>query len=351
MNFSFVPSARRDVIIFSNKLAPSPKMADETANNAPGVAPSSGDDPSELSPDDLIALIRAVKFAHPEMSIRGVYNEISGTMANSDASYSFLKDVKLNDVKKVWKKALRGSSSEAKNNIDATKMDETSGGTTLKSTDSDPIVPSDGILKFYTVGDGSVKTLAKNYANHYAGAAVAANRQQNADTDELEKYTHFFADIPADMSGNRPHQALINFNDNKKGRKNNSAKNSSKKRESKMQEGNDDGRELFKIQLAALPPGMEDVPTPMLLYNFNRTAKTFIHPPSPSDEDEDDGGYLKIKNMITESGTSGALGATGGQKVSSFVVNDRATNAGRTYVFNLTSDLTIIMQFHLYHPI
>ena len=68
-----------------------------------------GDDSTPYSPDDLIELVRAIKFAHTDMSTRNVHHEISVTMANSDPSYSFLKDVKLNDVKKVWKKALTGS--------------------------------------------------------------------------------------------------------------------------------------------------------------------------------------------------------------------------------------------------
>ena len=55
-------------------------------------------------------------------------------------------------------------------------------------------------------------------------------------------------------------------------------------------------------QLASLPPGMEDVQTHMIKYNSDRSAKTFLHLPSSPDEKDDDGGYLKIGKMITESG-------------------------------------------------
>ena len=58
----------------------------------------------------------------------------------------------------------------------------------------------------------------------------------------------------------------------------------------------------------------------MLLYNSDRSAKTFLHPPVTPDDKDDDGGYFRIKSMITESGMSGALGATGGQKVSAVVL-------------------------------
>ena len=298
-------------------------MTDE-ANEATGsIEPANppergGAHPKPCTPDDLIELVRAIKFAHTEMSQRNVHNEISVAMANSDPSYEFLKDVKLNDVKKVWKKALKGAP-------DATKPVQKREPAAPKNmaatvTDDEPpsIVPAEGIIKFYTVGDGSVKTLAENYTKHHAEAAVAASQQQNADAEkEKGKYTHFFLDVPADMSGERPHQALINYQENHKSGKGKNKSFSKKggKSSTKSSSGDDD-RDIFKIQLAALPPGMEDIPMPMLLYNADRSAKTFLHPPSSDDDNDDDGGYIKIRKMITESGTSGALGATGGQKVS-----------------------------------
>lgn len=288
-------------------------------------------DASNFSADDLIALIRAVKFAHPEMSMRGVYNEISGTMADSDESYAFLKKVHLNDVKKVWKKALKGFSESIQDNApNKNDVKPQSVISTSKPVESVP-VPSDGILKFYTVGDGSVKTLVENYANHHAGAKIAASHQTRLDEkQDLEKYTHFFADVPADRSGSRPHQALINFNDNRNTMRSNKKKNY--KADSKCRSKGGDDREIFKIQLAALPAGMEEVLTPMLLYNSDRTTKTFIHPPSPSDKDQDDGGYFTIKTMITESGTSGALGAAGGQKVRNVLMKQNITLCGQFFL-------------------
>jgi hypothetical protein len=251
------------------------------------------------------------------MSTWNVHREISVTMANSDPSYAFLKDVKLNDVKKVWKKALRGSPESTQNstskNNGATRRPE-KGAAKPQTVADGTTIPPDGIVKFYTVGDGSVKSLAENYSNHHAEAAVSRSRQHQGEDAEQEKgrYAHFFLNVPADMSGSRPHQALMNYQDNKKPEK---AKGKSCSRKTSTAHPHDDEeRETFKIQLAALPPGMEDVPTPMLLYNSDRSAKTFLHPPSSSD-DADDGGYSRIRSMITDSGTSGALGATGGQKV------------------------------------
>lgn len=279
-------------------------MTDDATNEL--VKPQNEGDPKPCTPDDLIELIRAIKFAHTEMSIRNVHKEISVTMANSDKSYDFLKDVKLNDVKKVWKKALKGRSPETNNS--SQKSEPTLKKNSVKSPARNdlPIVPTEGIIKFYTVGDGSVATLAENYANHHAEAAVAASQDQNADSEkEKGKYTHFFLDVPADLSGSRPHQALMNYQHTPSGKKGKNKAGQAKKLE---------GKEAFKIQLAALPPGMEHVQTPMLMYNSDRSAKTFLHPPSSPDDTEDDGGYLKIRKIITESGISGALGATGGQK-------------------------------------
>lgn len=261
-----------------------------------------------FSPDDLIELVRAVKFAHTDMSIRKVHNEISVTMANSDPSYAFLKDVKFNDVKKVWRKALKGTKNETQEE-GTTRQPEKNTNTPTAGMDT-PNVPPDGILKFYTVGDGSVKFLVENYSKHYAEAAVAAasrEQKENVDDKGNGRYTHFFLDVPADLSGSRPHQALINYQDMQKSFKG--------KKQSLQQQSVGDGRDIFKIQLAALPPGMEDTMTPMLLYNADRSAKTFLHPPSTPDDADDDGGYLEIRQLISESGTSGVLGATGGQKV------------------------------------
>ena len=140
--------------------------------------------------------------------------------------------------------------------------------------------------------------------------------------------------VPADLSGSRPHQALINYQDNQ--RSSSSSGGKGKKKGKLPQQSNDNNNDgssnnnktgIFKIQLAALPPGMEDFPTPMLLYNKDRSAKTFLHPPTSTDDEDDDGGYFTIKKMITDSGVSGALGATGGQKVSSYTMESKDSPA------------------------
>jgi hypothetical protein len=324
---------------------------------------------SSITPNDLIELVRAVKFANTNASIREVHTEISITMAQSNyPTYAFLKDVKLNDVKKVWKKAIKGGKSTASSQeeeggevrggtttITASSGENNDTSTTKTSTmtvnDGSPSIPADGIIKFYTIGDGSVKTLVENYSKQYAQKLVSimaedqtenSRKEESSSSSTSNEYTHFFLNVPADLSGLRPHQALINYSqDNNNTNRSSISGGGGKKKKKKNQKGdkqplvsaasssspssssssssssNDDDKtcEIFKIQLAALPPGMENVLTPMLLYNKDRSAKTFLHPPNNDNEDEDDdGGYNKIRNMIIDNGCTGALGVTGGTK-------------------------------------
>ena len=312
-----------------------------------------------ITPNDLVELVRAVKFANTNASIREVHTEISITMAQSNyPTYAFLKDVKLNDVKKVWKKAIKGgkvvqdeegvvtsTTFKVSQTVTTTTSHGESNETSTKATsakttnDGAPSIPADGIIRFYTIGDGSVKTLVENHSKQYAQKLVSISEQTESsrkdESSSNDEFTHFFLNVPADLSGSRPHQALINYsqdNNNinhsisggsgtktKKGDKTASPSFSSSS-SSSSSNGNSKKCEIFKIQIAALPPGMGNVLTPMLLYNKDRSAKTFLHPPSSStsgdnnNEDDDDGGYNKIRSMIIENGSTGALGVTGGTK-------------------------------------
>ena len=145
-------------------------------------------------------------------------------------------------------------------------------------------------LKFYTVGDGSVQNVIDKY-NSAAEAVLKVHENEVSDvSSDSSKFTHFWLDVPGDRSGTKPYQALINFNDNKiKGKKGG--------------KHNDD--DIVKIQIAAAGDGIP-VATPMLLYNEDRSAKTFIHP--------DVHGYDLVRSLIQTHGVGGSLGATGGTK-------------------------------------
>lgn len=302
--------------------------------------------------EDLIDLVKAVKFSNPEASIRTVHREITEKMSLNE-SFAFLKDVKLNDVKKVWKKAnasLGENKKLAENNNNASENK-------LKTNNDDS---NNQILKFYTVGDGSIQMLAQNYSDAEAAKAAEvalskSSKEKALHEEELKKYVHFFLDVPGDRSGKRPHQAIINFNDNnnelnaggKKGKSKKKfriAKGTLNKNPSEKAVNDDavqDEREIVKIQVAAALPGMETLKTPMLLYNSNRTAKTFIHSPDESkDQNEnDDCAYEKIYNLIREKGVSGALGVVGGTKGYFYCRISRRKNGQDIISVDVTSGL------------
>jgi len=273
-----------------------------------------------VTPDDLIELIRAVKFKSPDASIRETHTEITGKMSQTE-NFEFLQHVALNNVKKVWKKAVSVKTLPDEDNDSAKQESSTSTlpttnnsssktkvETTPNETKSDTTLiaenlPKDEVLKFYTVGNGSVQTLAKNYTMEAAALAVSQKKTHKDEEDDVE-YVHCFLDVPADRSGKKPHQALINFNDNTQKSSGKKKKNKKHGTPTKTVEG-ENKREIVKIQYAAPIPG-HDEKLPMLLYNADRSMKTFIH---PGDED----GYDHIKDIIMTDGSKGAL-AGGGTK-------------------------------------
>jgi len=173
-------------------------------------------------------------------------------------------------------------------------------------------------LKMYTVGDGgvAVKALVDEYgrkADEIAAEAARKYKESEEATAAKENdgdWKHFFLDIPADRSGQKKYQAVLNFSaDN-----NSNAKNKKKAgANAKSKGGNNEqcDNEICKIQIAAPPPGMDPTKIPMLLYNSDRSARTFIH---PVNESEDDNGYSQIRTLIVDGGKDGALGGTGGKK-------------------------------------
>ena len=254
--------------------------------------------------DDLTDLVKAIKFAYPDYGIRKVHREIV-EVASINGNEPTLKDVKLNDVKKIWKKiGLSEYKKETKINTKSkTETETVTGGTVTVTEQGD----TNSILKFYTVGDGSIQSIARGYQS---AAEVVLEAQKKQKEEELDsKWFHFYLNVPADRSGQKPHQALINFSDNNPINQNDS--NVDKK------------EQIVKIQVAAaIDSSNPDLLMPMLLYNADRSARTFIHPPTATNskqsndkgDDSDGGGYRAIYNMIITGGKKGALGIGGGTK-------------------------------------
>lgn len=290
----------------------------KSESESPPTSSSSNDG---FTMGDLTDLIKAIKFAYPDYGIRKVHREIV-EVASANGKEPALKDVKLNDVKKIWKKEKLAEYSTTNGPSSAASVSSSSSNPTPKLDDDDDIgnIPTnaDSILKFYTVGDGSIQSLADGYKNAAQQAAAAA-AEEEAQQQDTGKWFHFFLNVPGDRSGTKPHQALINFSDNQHNQKSNSS-NSSKlsKKNSKISE------EIVKIQVAAAIPDPNDPKStlflPMLLYNADRSARTFLHPPSindngnDNDNQEDSDGYHAIYNLILGDGKTGALGKAGGTK-------------------------------------
>jgi hypothetical protein len=294
-----------------------------------------------ISREELTDLVRAIKFAKPEASQRQVYREITQEIPKRFPQFAFLQStseeeeqtsiVHFNDVRKAWKKAIQQQqqqetpSSSSNGNADLAER--------LKELKAAP--------HLYTVGDAtqdmSTKQLSTSVAHEYV-TAFLSQQQQDASTNDnddqnLQDYVHVFLNVPANMSGNRPHQALINFqqqpsrkqqlasvsaksNKKKQGRKNKAAATPTTTSTPTIENNAPfENAIIVKIQMAAPLNELDTVRHPMLLYDQSRKFKTFVHPnqDDPNDENDDDG-YMKIAKWIATAGVGGAIGQTGGTK-------------------------------------
>mmetsp|Transcript_43922 Transcript_43922/g.105965 ORF Transcript_43922/g.105965 Transcript_43922/m.105965 type:complete len:337 (+) Transcript_43922:171-1181(+) len=282
--------------------------------------------------EELLELVRAIKFANGEWSQRQVHKEIVETLAEE---VPCLKDVKLNDVKKVWKKAVievrKGGvnpvfkkkdtkkegedekTEEGKKEEDEEEKDNNNTNEESSSSNADLKKLLEGKTpEVFTVGDASqvYPELAKHYTSNLLAKEIAKIDQEMA--EEAKTFVHVYLDVPANKSGQAPHQGLINF-------QNSPIKPYKKK-------GGENDMEIVKIQKAAPLSATDKTQHPMLVYNQGRTIKTFIHP-EPLDVDDGEGdndavdgnheklnSYEKVSRMIDQSGIGGALGGSGGTK-------------------------------------
>jgi hypothetical protein len=294
-----------------------------------------------VTKDEMIGLVRAIKFANPDASIRQVHREITEVLSRKD-HYDFLANISLNDVKKVWKKAVMMSSTQQQQQNQQQTLQNQQSSTTPQTNGA----MEEPILRFYTIGNGSIPFLAQEYSQAKAREAAVAAAKDSAPEKEGDKNLQHnssnmfsvFLDVPADRSGQRPYQAIVNFQENNRTtvtktttntttttssvshnmptnqkRKDAARKNKTKNTVTDKQlQHQDDIPIICKIQVAATSSPQDGTKFPMLLYNQDRTIKTFIHP--DSEQDDDDDGYNRIHTMVTCHGVGGALGVSGGSK-------------------------------------
>lgn len=296
------------------------KTSDDTTNSTSPSSSSASASATSISPDELISLIQAIKFAKADASQRQVWKEISQELSGKPG-FAFLSQVALNDVKKVWKKALKTASdapaSSDKQTAAAATTDQPTNKTD-KNNDTPPAAaaPKTDTLKSKLMEAGSkpsiftVGQLAQEYTAMTIAEASAG--EQEAINAMMEGYVHVFLDVPADRSGNKPHQALISFQ-----KKQQTTPSSSSLSTGKSSKGNKKGEpatttttieEIVKIQRAAPMHANDTTCHPMLAYNQSKTRKTFVHP------DSDPEGYQTIVSLIGRAGKQGALAHLGGTK-------------------------------------
>ncbi len=289
-----------------------------------------------IGKDDLIELIRAVKFKNPDFSQRQVYQEIVTEIPTKFPQYADTLNsdtLCLNDVKKAWKKAI----------LQQQKQQEDSKGTNNNSDLAEKLRKMTTNPEVYTVGlnntdlSSTGMSMARDYVVRFLAEQEAETSAQQRQL--LEDYVHVFLDVPADSSvTKKPHQALINFqskassskpkgtvgknNKKKKGKKKGAATSTILTKE--LPPAPFDDAIVVKIQMAAPLDANDTAKHPMLLYDQTRTFKTFVHPDGALGQEGEDG-YSRLAKWIRSQGVGGALGASGGTKAYFY---GRLTNAG-----------------------
>jgi len=296
-------------------------------------AAETSDQPA-IAKEDLIELIRAVKFKNPDFSQRQVYQEIVTEIPTKFPQYAESLNSNtlcLNDVKKQWKKAILQQQKQQPTEGDNSDLAER-----LRKMTTNPEVYTVGL---YNSKDGDFVSTGSSMARDYVAKFLEEQEAKNSAQQRqiLDDYVHVFLDVPMDASAQKPHQALINFQSKPKiAKASNNKKKKGKKKGSttttttaataaaSLPDAPFEDAIVVKIQMAA-PMGANDTAQhPMLLYDQSRNYKTFVHPDGTLTNESEDG-YAKLAKWIRSQGVGGALGASGGTKAYFYA---RLTKAG-----------------------
>ncbi|KAG7401072.1 hypothetical protein PHYBOEH_003267 [Phytophthora boehmeriae] len=202
--------------------------------SSPSPSPSRG--PDDVDADELTALIKAVKFAHPDFGVKRVHD----TVLSHGGKFA---RVPIKRVKRYMHKLGMNSPNE-----------------------DDAKTP----VKLMTIGADS--------KSQREGAPDAAGL-----TDD-SVWLPVKLDEPASKLQEFPYQAVI--------------------RMTTTEEGDAQGSlgEIYKIQVALEEDGSLSTIHPMLVYNKQRSRKTFLHPDSPA--------YLPVQRLVASQGEKGAVGGS-----------------------------------------
>ncbi|RLN95519.1 hypothetical protein BBJ28_00022813 [Nothophytophthora sp. Chile5] len=195
-----------------------PKKGLSTPKGSPSPSPSPARGPDDVDAEELTALIKAIKFAHPEFGVKRVHDQVT-THGGKFARVPFKR------VKRYMHKLGMNTPTSGSDEDDKTT------------------------LKLMTVGGDSKSE---------RGGPEAAGA-----TDDMV-WLPVKLDEPASKLQEFPYQAVIRMTTSEEGQAEGSL------------------GEIYKIQVALEADGALSTIHPMLVYNKPRTRKTFLHPDSPA---------------------------------------------------------------------
>jgi hypothetical protein len=270
-----------------SKEEPSGRPKDDRPSEVKVARTGSPTEALPVTTEDLIPLIKAITFAYPHFSESpaDIHQEIISVASRQEPLLASITLVEVEHAFNVLRQRTK-------------KEDEV----------------KQKVMKMYTIGDATNSSSSSNMAvGSQATTEATAITASSSGSSTVKRWVHVQLDVPADTSGSKPHQALINFTDNNSSGSSGehssaedgkpSAKTAST---STASPASSEASVIVKIQVAM---GGAESKTPMLLYNNDRSVKTFIHCTPLTVE-----GYNRIQRMILQRGGEGALGKAGGTK-------------------------------------
>ncbi|DBA04783.1 TPA: hypothetical protein N0F65_004420 [Lagenidium giganteum] len=231
--------------------------AGTTTQSAAAVAEDS------VEGEELIALIKAIKFAYADYGCKRVTEEIH----THGGKYA---KVPLKRVKKYMQKLGMTNNNQSADDAapEATQKSETSDLRSKAQKSS-----KQGAIQLMTVG-GKSKSKRSGAAADNAGSSTSLD----------SVWLPVKLDEPASKTKDFPYQAVIRMTDSDEG------------------DAHGDMGEIYKIQVALGMNNELSATDPMLVYNKARDRKTFLHPDSPA--------YAPVQRLIVNRGLNGAVGGS-----------------------------------------
>jgi hypothetical protein len=223
---------------------------------------NAGTNDQMVEAEELIALIKAIKFAYPDYGCKRVHDQIM----THEGKYT---KVPLKRVKKYMQKlGMTNAQVEYNKNLEVNE----DGKTKSNVENIQSKVKATQNIELMTVG-GQSKSQRPKTSSEFESEKNLQNVWKPVKLDE-----------PATKITKFPYQAVIRMTHNEEG------------------DASGEMGEIYKIQVALGFDGKLSKTDPMLVYNKARNRKTFLHPDSPA--------YTPVQTLIAGSGQSGMVGGS-----------------------------------------